>query len=62
MKSGTERLICKKDEECGFRTTSNAHVSEKHRSNLKNEMLILVQNENQKNIFKKIKDFSFSDY
>lgn len=62
MKSGTERFMCKKDEECGFKTTSNVHVSERHRSNLKNEMLILVQNENQNKIFKKRKDFSFSDY
>lgn len=53
MKSGTERLICQKDEECGFKTTSNVHVPERHRSNLKNEMLILVQNENQNNVLKR---------
>lgn len=57
MKSGTEKLICKKDEECGFKTISHGHVSERHRTNLKNGMLILVQNENQDRIFKKIKIF-----
>lgn len=44
----------KKDEEYGFKTISNVHISERHTSNLKNEMLILIQNENlEDRIFKK---------
>lgn len=44
----------KKDEEYRFKTISNVHISERHTSNLKNEMLILIQNENlEDRIFKK---------